>query len=628
MNATQLKKKQLKITHLMENGKLKEAIKPLLQICKQQPDNTNLWLRLASLYGQTGDFHSVIKVCRKIEPLLKDHPILYSLMGNAYTSLNIIDKSYKCYQKALELQPNDPGILNNFGNALYLDNKLEEAADVLERVISIKPDYADAHNNLGNIYRTLNNNALAIKHYENAVKLYPHQYEVLLNLAYMYAERISHPELAESYFRKALAIKPDSIEAMSGISDMLCFQGKLDDALIFIKQVQAKLKDEPGPIAAEADIYERTGNYNEAYKLVRKIIDKKISHPVNTDVFMKICDKFNCCDEALTEGEKLISNQDITPKYIQNTHFGLGKLYDKLRRYDEAFMHYKAGNEALDIVFDPHAFKIRIDNLISTYNSESIANIAKSNIDTKLPIFIIGMPRSGTSLTEQILASHPEVCGAGELNDINEITAGLPETLNVTQPYPACITLLTSNTCNNLAQRYLDKLTNLCAEHRYVTDKMPHNFLNIGLISLLFPQAKIIHCVRDPRDTCLSIYFQNFGWLHPYGTRLDWLGAYYQEYARIMKHWKALKIPIHTVKYDDMVNDQKTTTRKMLEYCNLKWDDACLDFHKDKRMVATASYGQVRQKIYTKSLARWKNYEKDIAVLVDNLGNTLDGWPD
>lgn len=627
MNSAQLKKKQQKIAYLIEKGKLKEAIKPLLQICKQT-DNANFWLKLASLYGQTGDFHSVIKVCQKIEPVLKDHPMLYSLLGNAYASLNIIDKSLEYYQLALELQPDDPGLLNNFGNALYLDNKLEEAADVLKRVLNIKPDYADAHNNLGNIYKALNNNPLAIKHYEKAVKLNPYQYELLLNLAHMYAERISHPEVAESYYRKALAINPDSIEAMSGISNMLCFQGKLDDALIFIKQVQAKHKDEPGPIAAEADIYERTGNYDKAYNLVREMMDKKISHPVITDVFMKICDKFDSCDEALTEGEKLIGNPNITPNYIQNTHFGLGKLYDKLGRYKEAFRHYKAGNKTIDVLFDPHAFKFRIDNLISTYNSENITRIAKSDIDTSSPIFIVGMPRSGTSLTEQILSSHPEVCGAGELNVINDIATGLPETLNSSQPYPQCITLLTSDSCNKTAQEYLDKLSNLCGEKRFITDKMPHNFLNIGLISILFPQAKIIHCVRDPRDICLSIYFQNFGWLHPYGARLDWLGAYYQEYARIMKHWDTVKTPIHTIRYDDMVNDQEITTRKILEYCNLEWNDACLDFHKSDRVVATASYDQVRQKIYTKSQARWKNYENDIAELIENLGNVLDGWPD
>ena len=305
MNSPQLIKKQQKIAQLIEKGKLKEAIKPLLQICKQQPDNTNSWLKLASLYGQTSDFHSVIKVCRKIEPALKNHPMLYSLLGNAHASLGHSNEAHEYYQKALDIQPDDPGLLNNLGNALYLDNKLEEAADIFQRVVAIKPDYADAHNNLGNIYKALNNNELAIKHYEQAVKLNPGLYEVLLNLAHMFADRIGHPEMALTYFRKALAIEPDNIEAMGGITNMLRFQGKLDDALVMIKQVQAKFKDEPAAIAAEADIYERTGNYDGAYKIVRQMLDNKTTNPMIVGVFMKICHKYDGCDEALSEGEKL-----------------------------------------------------------------------------------------------------------------------------------------------------------------------------------------------------------------------------------------------------------------------------------------------------------------------------------
>ena len=621
MNSPNLVKKQQKIASLIEKGRFKDAIKPLLQICKLQPDNTGLWIKLASLYGRTGDFHGVIKVCKKIETTQKNNPNLYSLLGNAYASLDMLDKAHQCYQRALELQPNDPGLLNNFGNALFLDNKLEEAADIFQRVIAIKPDYADAHNNLGNIYKALNENELAIKHYEHSLTLNPQQYLTALNLAHMFADRIGHPEVAESYFRKALELEADNIEAMSGITNMLRYQGKLDEALSMIKDTQLKFPNEAGVIAAEADIYERTGKYDAAYKIVREMLAKKIVPPMASSVFMRICHKYDCCDEALSTGEKIITTASSKPADLRDTHFGLGKLYDKQKRYDEAFEHYKAGNEAFEHVFDLELFKSRVNNLLSNFNSSNLSSISKSSIDTSKPIFIVGMPRSSTSLTEQILASHPEVSGAGELNDINDIAAALAKTLNSPLPYPQCITSLTTESCNNIAQGYLDKLTNLCGDNRFITDKMPHNFLNLGLISLLFPQAKIIHCLRDPRDTCLSIYFQNFGFLHPYGTRLDWLGAYYQEYMHIMEYWEStISNPIHTVRYDDMINDQEATTRKLLEFCDLEWNDACLDFHKSKRVVATASYDQVKQKIYTQSQARWKKYEKHLMPLINALG--------
>jgi len=155
---------------------------------------------------------------------------------------------------------------------------------------------------------------------------------------------------------------------------------------------------------------------------------------------------------------------------------------------------------------------------------------------------------------------------------------------------------------------------------------MPHNFANLGLIALLFPEARNIHCLRDPRDTCLSIYFQAFGWLHPYATRLDHLGLYYREYRRLMRHWESvLELPMMTVQYEEMVADQERVSRALVDFIGLEWDDRCLQFHKSERTVATASYDQVRQPIYTQSMARWKNYEKHIKPLVDALGDTLDG---
>lgn len=626
MNSSQLLKKQQKVSYLIEKGKLNEAIKPLLQLCKLLPDNKDLWLKLASLYGQTNDMNNVIKVCKKIEPSMKNNPTVYSMQGNAYASLNQMEKAYECYQHALKLQPDDPALLNNLANAYYIDARYEEAADIFHRVIKIQPDYADANNNLGNIYKALNDNDLAIKYYENAVRLNPMLFQTLLNLAQMFADRIGHPEIAEMYFRKALAIEPDNMEALSGITNMLRFQGKLDAALEMIKQVQQLHPEEIGTIAAEADIYERRGDYDKAHEMCIDLLTPPNTHPMIIDVLLRVCARFDDCDRALEQGEILLDNPGLSVTHKQNTHFALGKLYDKLGRYDDAFRNYKAGNESTNIPYDIDKHIERTDDLITHFSKQNIDKLPKSSIDTSLPVFILGMPRSGTSLTEQILSSHPDVDGAGELNDINDIIAKLAKVLDSQTPYPQCIEKLSTEVMDNLASEYLNKLKNIGSGGvRHITDKMPHNFLNIGLISLLFPQARIIHCTRDPRDTCLSVFFQSFGWLHPYGTKLEWLGSYYRQYIRLMEHWKsASNIEIHTVSYEDMVNDQEATTRSMLDYCNLEWNDACLNFHKSKRHIATASYDQVKQKLYKKSQARWKNYESHIQPLIDNLGNVID----
>ena len=616
---------QQKVSRLIARGRLKEAIKPQLQICKSDPSNIQNWMTLASLYGQTNDFPNVLNVCKKIENLSSSNIAIYSLMGNAYAGMGQMKQAHENYSKALKINPNNPVLLNNLGNTLYLDNEYKEAAEIFEKVIGLKPDYADAYNNLGNIYKALNENEKAIKNYQTAIALNPLLSKTMLNLAHMFADRIGHPEIAEDYFRKALSLEPDNIEAKSGITNMLRFQGKLDEALVMIKQVQRDHPEETGSIAAEADIYERLGAYDKAKEIIQSAYNAGDDiHPMIVDVYLRICRKYNSCDDALEAGEELCSDLRTTPTYKKNLHFALGKLYDKVDRFDEAFKHCKAGNEAMDVPFDTAKFEERIENLMQAYRKDICHNLPEPLVDTSLPIFIVGMPRSGTSLTEQILSSHPDVAGAGELNDINDIVAGLAITLNSEKTYPYCISDMNASTIDSLANTYLDKLKSYSDSARYVTDKMPHNFLNIGFISLLFPRAKIIHCTRDPRDTCLSIYFQSFGWLHPYGTRLEWLGFYYRQYARLMAYWEnELGVNIHTINYADTVAEQENTTRRLLEYCDLPWDDACLDFHKAKRVVATASYDQVRQKIYKRSSERWRNYEQHLKPLINALGEIV-----
>ena len=236
---------------------------------------------------------------------------------------------------------------------------------------------------------------------------------------------------------------------------------------------------------------------------------------------------------------------------------------------------------------------------------------------SKLPVFIVGMPRSGTSLVEQILASHPQVCGAGELEDAHGMTVTLATMLGGKIAYPACLTSAKRRHLDELAQRYLAKLSKFSRTAMRVTDKMPHNFMALGLIELLFPGAHIIHCKRDPVDTCLSIYGLEFNTNHPYADNLEHLGAYYLEYLRLMEHWKTvLSVPILEVQYEELVADQEGVSRQMVEFCGLPWDVRCLNFHQAERVVTTHSYDQVRRPIYKQSVARWKNYESHLAPLI------------
>ena len=619
------RKKKEEASHALATGQLDKAASLLEQLTTKDPGDVDAWIMLASIHGQQGNFDRVTDCCHKALSLNPAHPTANSMLGNIHAMQGRHKEAQSCYRRALMANPNDPGILNNLGNALYLAGDLEEAAVMLERVAQLKPDYADAHNNLGNIYKALNKNSEAIHYFQRALALNPQLFETGLNLGNIYNDRVGFPQAAEDCFRKALALKCDSIEAESGLANTLRFQGKNEDALALIRSAIEKRPYEYSAFAGEADLLERMGSHDEAYMKIRALLERDPGNAMGVDVLTRLCQRHDCCDEAVRLGETLTAGDALNDIGRQTLHFSLGKLHDKLGNYDVAFGHYARGNEMTSVPFDATGYEEKIGEFINAYSKEALEHLPKAGHGDTRPVFIVGMPRSGTSLTEQILASHPEVCGAGELNDINDLAAGLPRVVGGGKPYPACIECLNQLNVDQLASRYLDRLDGFSSTAARITDKMPHNFMNLGLIALLFPGARIIHCRRDPRDTCLSIYFQSFGWLHPYATDQSHLGLYYRLYHELMLHWEAvIRLPLMHVHYEEMVTDQERISRELVEFVGLNWDDRCLQFHRAKRTVATASYDQVRQPMYTKSMARWKHYEKHIGPLVEALGDVID----
>jgi len=233
------------------------------------------------------------------------------------------------------------------------------------------------------------------------------------------------------------------------------------------------------------------------------------------------------------------------------------------------------------------------------------------------PVFIVGMPRSGTSLAEQILSVHPEVQAAGELETIHRIAAGLQLAVPRAAPYPGGALSLSRGDLDNLVKRYLDELPAEGRDRPVFTDKMPQNFLHLGFIRQLFPDARIVHCTRDARDTCFSCFSYDFRGEHAYAGDLVTLGEYFLQYRRLMQHWEGvLDLPLHELSYENMIADQEGETRKLLEFCGLEWDERCLDFHTARRFVLTSSYNQVRRPLYSSSIGRWKHYEKQLQPLI------------
>ena len=233
------------------------------------------------------------------------------------------------------------------------------------------------------------------------------------------------------------------------------------------------------------------------------------------------------------------------------------------------------------------------------------------------PVFIVGVPRSGTSLVEQILSSHSDVFGAGELTWVGVVASSIQDNLKTDTHYPECIQELTKSNINGLAEQYLRYLHTLANNESRITDKMPNNFLHLGLIHILFPNARIIHCRRDPRDTCVSIYTEYFPDGLPYSYNLLKLGAFYKQYERIMDHWRTVIGAglIIDIDYENLVKNQEEESRRLVKFIGLDWDDSCMDFYRKKRRVNTVSNLQVKKPMYSSSIGRWKHYEKYLQTL-------------
>jgi hypothetical protein len=295
-------------------------------------------------------------------------------------------------------------------------------------------------------------------------------------------------------------------------------------------------------------------------------------------------------------------------------HGGLGKHYDRQQRYDEAFAHFrsaKAATRKLTGVFDERAVAGYFDRIIETFPLDFFGRFPAGGSASERLVFIVGMPRSGTTLTEQILASHPAVFGAGELQGIADVARA------IRPDYPQRVPFLSASEIAEFVKGYLATIdARAPPEAIRVTDKLPVNFTHLGLIATLFPHSRVIHCRRDPMDTGLSCFAEQFRLSHDFTTDLESIGRYYLQYERLMAHWRrVLPLPMLEQRYEDLIANPEVGSRALLAHCELPWDEACLNFHAASRQVSTPSRWQVRQPIYATSVGRWRHYERHLEPL-------------
>lgn len=573
---------------------------------------------------------------------LRLHPTnanAHNSLGHLLHKLGRLAEAEAAYREALRLMPNYDEARNNLGSVLLDLDHLDEAVECFERVLANRPD-AISHCNLGNVRMRQKRLAEAVEHYRQAIALNPERAEFYNNLGHALRQQEEFAE-AEPALREAIRLDPDFAEAYANLGLVLTAKGRalglekeggtlaFKEGLASFRRALALRPSYEVAVVGEANILGRQGEFEQAYARLAPFLEAGELSVGVALAFASLCRPLKRCDEAIALLQRLIDEEgphlEVDDRITLN--FTLGRLLDAAGKYDRAFDQYRQGNDLARAIFpfDIQGHVQRTQAIMASFNKEFMARAPRAAQLSERPVFIVGMYRSGTTLVEQILASHPAVFGAGELDEMRSIALEDLEA-RASYPYPHCIETLTPDLCTALAQRYLDYIDGLATPQiQRVTDKMPSNYLHVGLITLLFPKARIIHCVRDPMDTCLSNYFQNFGDRNPFTHDLAELGKYYSEYQRLMEHWRTvLDIPWLEVRYEDLVADQEGISRRLVEYCGLQWDEQCLRFYESQRLVSTASYDQVRQPLYNRSVGRWRHYEKHLGPLRQALENTSD----
>ena len=501
--------------------------------------------------------------------------------------------------------------------------ELERAAAFYEQVLAIQPRNFQANANLGNILLRRGEMEQAIARYRVALKGEPDNAMLYCNLGMALAALARYREATDQY-RKALRLQPGAVEVHLLMGNAFLATGEVEKALA---EFRAATRIEPGhaeALAAQAGALERLGRHEEAHDIINGLL--KNGKPTTgtavayAAIARHVGEESRAC-EVVTE---VLSEPGLTNMQRLELHFAAGRLLDTLKQYEAAFAHYDKGNALAPRNHDPEADDRFFDRIMTCFPEPAFAAARQSGgSSSDRPVFVLGMPRSGTSLVEQIIATHPQAHGAGELRTLQTLANGI---CGAHSPggsaYPCHVSNLTPETTGTTARQYLEQIDRLDCNATRVVDKMPHNFLFIGLIALLFPHARIIHCTRHPLDTCLSIYFQYFGGSNAYAYDLASLGRHYSNYARLMAHWKSLGIDMLDVSYEALVADQAAVSREIIEYCGLDWDPCCLAFHQSPRLTRTASYDQVRKPVYSHAVGRWKHYEKHLRPLITQFKKT------
>jgi tetratricopeptide (TPR) repeat protein len=588
MSGFETRKRRKRALELARAGRFADAKAALDLACRADPRDAESWCLLGAINGQLGASDQAIVCCERAIALSPAYADAHYNLAQAHMHLGHYAQAAVAYEAFLKTNSAHTEARNAYALALDNSGRHREAIAQFCEVLRSNPQHADAWYNLGNAFQAA-----------------------------------SDSTQGAAAFRRAIELKPEFVMPRVMLGLVEASRGELDEAQAQFDTVR---KLDPGncdPDYGDAIILEKRGDFLAAWERLKPHYESRAEDGRFFLALAKVARHVDKAREAAERTEDAIRRELIPPAEAGGLHFALGQLYDQLREYDRAFTHFAAGNALAGAAGNGDRFIRNMSLARATFTADFFARAPRARLETSRPILIVGMPRSGTTLTEQILHSHAQVHGGGELSEIGEIAGRLENRLR--GAYPASLASADPALLDEAACRYLARLTELSPDADRVTDKMPHNFIHLGLIALLFPRARIVHCHRNPLDNCFSIFTYEFSAGHGYATDLRSLGEHYRAYRGLMAHWRqVLPLPVFDLPYEQMVADQEGTTRRLLDFLELPFDENCLRFYESRRVVNTISYDQVRRPIYKKSVERWRHYESHLAPVIEALG---DGPP-
>jgi len=640
-----------------QRGEYETALDLICKALAVREDHPQSYNNLGMVFKELGRYNDAQESLRRAIDLQPDYAEAYNNLGTVYKKLGRLDEAEVAYNQAVELHPEYINALNNLGNLFLESRNLNKALTFYSRALCLDPDlplshynlacaliklgrfdeaeaallqvvkedneHVEALNSLGRLYCLRFRFDRSIASFQRSIEIQPDSEGGYIGLGNTFSS-INRFSKAAYYLEKAISIAPNSVEALNSLGLVYSFLGKIEEAFQYMEKASQISPDNEGVLCNLATLYMAQGLFADSASVCKKVLKQK---PDSANAYYQLAQVTNGkkADELIRTISTLLDPPQTSPLNQVKLQFAMAKLLEEQEKYDQAFACLVEANQVKrkTFIYSLEQHQEMVKRICEVYDENALHRFSGKGFGSNVSIFIVGMPRSGSTLVEQILASHPDVHGGGELSLFTETVTEYFEIICQNEIIPPDINLKAGDLLE-LGKRYAKQLQSRAPKAKRITDKMLGNYMQLGLISLILPKAKIVHCRRNPADTCFSIYKKLFNRGHQYAYDLQEVGGCYLLYDRLMQHWKKV-LPGRFLDFycEDLVYDQETETRRLLDYCGLEWHEGCMRFYDHKRAVFTASSVQVRKPITDISVELWRKYEKGLHPLLSILAPCL-----